>query len=91
MKRSQWSRGKRVLKSGMDQTAAATSISKRITWPHEVIYGADGHPATTYKDLTVSSSFRGYIIVLKEVQISDSNDCMVPHLEDLMEDMDIYC
>ena len=62
-------RKKRTPKSGRDYTGAM-SVKKRITWPHEVIYGADGHP-TTYKELTVSSFIKGYLIVLKDVQVSE--------------------
>ena len=56
------------------------SVKKRITWPHGVIYGADGHPAT-YKDLRVSFFMRGYLIVLKDVQVSEVKHSMVLHLE----------
>ena len=62
-------------------------MKKRITWPHEVIYGDDGHPAT-YKDLTVSYLVRGYLIVLMDVQVSEVKDSVVIHLEELMEAMD---
>ena len=54
-----------------------------------MIYGADGYPAT-YKELTVSSFIRSYLIVLKEMQVSEVKDCMVQHLEELMEDTDLY-
>ena len=66
----------------------AMSIKTRITWPNDVIYGADGHIAT-YKDLTVSS-MRGYLIVLKDVQVCEVTDSMVVHLEELMENANIY-
>ena len=81
-------RKKRALKSARDCTEA-TSVKKRITRPHTVIYGTDGHPAT-YKEFTVSSFVRGYLIVLKDVQVSEVKDRMVLHLEELMEDVDIY-
>ena len=55
---------------------------KSFTW-------ADDRPAT-YKELTVSSSVRGYLMVLKDVQASQVKDRMVLHLEELMEDTDIY-
>ena len=74
-------RKKTVHKSDRDRTGA-TSIKKRITWPHEVIYGADSHPAT-YKKLTVSSFVTGYLIVLNEVQVSEIKDRMVLHLEEI--------
>ena len=65
------------------------SVKKRITWPHGVIYGADGHPAT-YKDLRVSSFARGYLIVLNDVKVGEVKHCMVLHLEELIEDTNIY-
>ena len=79
---------KKTLKSGRDSTGA-TSVKKRFTWPHEEIYGSDGHPAT-YKDLTVSSFVMGYLMVLKDVQAGQVKDHMVLNLEELMEDRDIY-
>ena len=36
---------KKAIKTGRDRTGT-TSVKKRITWPHEVIYVADSHPAT---------------------------------------------
>ena len=54
-----------------------------------MIYGADGDPAT-YKEITVSSFIIGYLIVLKDVTVSEVKDRMVLHLEEYMEDMDIY-
>ena len=74
---------KKALKSGRDRTGT-TSLKKRITWPHEVIYRADGHLAT-YKELTVSPFMRAYLMVLKEVKASQVKDRMVLHLEELME------
>ena len=53
-----------------------------------MIYRADGHPAT-YKELTVSSFVRRYLIVLKDDQVSEVKDHMVLYLEELMEDTDI--
>ena len=63
-------------------------MKKIITWPHEVIYGADGRTAT-YKELTVSSFVMGYLIVLKDVQAGKVKDHMVLCLDELMEDTDI--
>ena len=81
-------RKKRTPKSGRNRTGT-TSVKKRITWPHKVIYGADGHRAT-YKEFTVSSFNRGNLILFKDVQVSEVKDCMVLHLEELMEGTDIY-
>ena len=43
-----------------------------------------------YKDLSVSAFVRGYSIVLKSEQDSQVKEHMVLHLEELMEDMDVY-
>ena len=71
-------RTKRNLKSGRDHTGA-TSVKRWITWPHEVIYGADREPAA-YKDLSVSAFIREYLIVLTREQVKEH---MVLHLEDM--------
>ena len=71
-------RKKRDLKSGKDHTGA-TSVKKRITRPHEVIYGVDGQHAT-YKDLTINAFVRGYLIVLKSVQDTPIKEQMVLYL-----------
>ena len=81
-------RKKRALKSGSDHIVA-TSLKKMITWPHAVIYGMDGQPAT-YKDLTISSFVIGYHIVLKSVQDTKVKEQMVLHLEEVMVDIDGY-
>ena len=83
-------RTKRNLKSGSYQTGA-TSVKRWITWPLKVIYGVDGQPAATYKDLSVSAFVRGYLILLTSKQDSQVKEHMVFHLEDLVEDIDVYC
>ena len=70
---------KRALKSGRDSTGA-TSVRKRITCPHEVIYRGERQPAT-YKDLMVSS----FLVVLKGVQDTQVKEHIMVHLEELME------
>ena len=67
----------------------ATSVKRRITWPHEVIYGA-ARQLAAYKDLSVSALFRGYLIVLKNEQDSQVKEHMVLHIEKLMKDTDAY-
>ena len=44
---------RKMLKSGMDRTGA-TTIPKKITWPHEDVYTSAGKP-TSYQD-NVSAS-----------------------------------
>ena len=56
-------RKRRNLKSGRG-CMGAMSVKNWITWPHELIYGADGQPAA-YKDLFISGFVRGYLIVLQ--------------------------
>ena len=60
-----------------------------ITWPHEVIYRADGLPAT-YKDLTVSACVCGYLVLLKQEPLGQVREVMTTHLEELMEVVDHY-
>ena len=54
---------RKQLKSGRDRKGAK-AVKGQITWPHEVIYWADGLPAT-YKDLTMSAFVSSYLILLK--------------------------
>ena len=67
----------RTLKSGRDLRGPCP-LRKESPGPDEVIYGADGHPAT-YQDLTVSSFVKCYLIVLKDVQVSEVKDSIVLH------------
>ena len=55
-------RKRRTLKSGMERMGAIL-IQKRIQWPHEDMYSADGKLAT-YGDLTLAAFVHGYLMVL---------------------------
>ena len=55
---------KRVLKSGKILTAD-TLISKKITWPHEVVYNRQGQPVV-YNDMGIAQFVNGYLTVLGE-------------------------
>ena len=46
--------------------------------------------ASRYKYLSVSAFVRGYLIVLKSEQHSQVKEHTSGHLEDLVEDMDVY-
>ena len=44
----------------------------------------------TYKDLSMAAFVRGYMIVMKSEQDTKVKDHMALHLEELMENMDVY-
>ena len=81
-------RKKKTLKSGMDCTGA-TLFKKRINWPHDVLYSADGKPAV-YSDLTVAAFVWGYLIVVNYEMANQIKAQMTQHLEELMENTDLY-
>ena len=72
----------------MERTGA-TLIKKRIPWPQEGMYSADGKPAT-YWDLTLAALVQGYIMVHEMEPDTRTKAFMSCHLEDLMEDSDLY-
>ena len=67
----------------------ATSVERRINWLHEVLYGADRQPAA-YKDMSVVTFVRGYVIVMTNESDTKVNVQMLLHLEELMENPDLY-
>ena len=65
--------------SGNLRTADNT-VSRRVTWPHKVIYSPSAQPAT-YEHLSPMAFVDGFVMVrLREP----------PHLQELMEDRDHY-
>ena len=81
-------RKRKTLNSGMERMGA-TLIKKRIPWPHEGVYTANGKPAN-YGDLTLMAFTRGYLMVLDMEMDNMIKALMSHHLEDLMEDSDLY-
>ena len=83
-------RKRRTLKSGMEWMGT-TLIKKSIPWPHEGAYTGDGKLAA-YRDLTFAAFVRGYLMVVNmETDTRIKKSPMLIHLEDLMEDLDLYC
>ena len=70
------------------ECTGATLIKNRLHWPHEGVYTADGKPAV-YGDLTLTAFVRGYLMVLG-TENARIKAHMSQHLEDLMEDSDLY-
>ena len=67
---------------------ADTTLLKRITSPHEVVYTSAGQPAV-YKDMSDILFVSGYIKVMagKRDQVKPG---MLQHLQELMEDAQSY-
>ena len=59
--------------------------TKRITWPHEVVYTSQGQPAI-YEELNTVLYVNGYITVLME----EVKEHMLQYLQELMEDAEAY-
>ena len=78
---------KRGLKLGNLHTAD-TVVTKRITWPHEVIYTSQGEPAI-YEELSAVLFINGYLTVLVEYT-EEVKGHMLWHLQELMEDAEFY-
>ena len=72
----------------MDCTGA-TLVKKRSEWPHEGLFAADG-TLVVYRDLTLVEFVQGYSIVLNCEMDTRVKAQMSQHLEELMEDMDLY-
>ena len=58
---------RKMLKSGMDSTGA-TTILKKITWPHEVVYASAGKPAS-YQDMSVHQFVYGFFLVMDSEEV----------------------
>ena len=67
----------------------APLIKKRIPWSHYDVYTDDGKPAA-YGDLTLAAIVRGYLMVLNMETDTRIKALMSYHLEDMMEDSDLY-
>ena len=80
-------RKRKTLKSGMQRTGA--TLVKRIPWPHEGLYSADGKLAT-YGNLTFTALVRGYLMVLDIEPDTKTKGLLSHHLEDLIEDSEQY-
>ena len=78
---------RRNIKSGMDRTGT-TTILKKITWPHEVVYTSVGKSAS-YQDMTVLQFFNGYLLVMDSKEV-DIRRQMASHLKALMSDAQLY-
>ena len=71
-------------KSGKIRTAKSTVI-KRITWPHELVYTSGGKPVT-YELISLPQFVAGYLSVL-DTKKSGERKVMLKHLKELMADV----
>ena len=78
---------RRNIKSGMDRTGA-TTVLKKITWPHEVVYTSAGKPAL-YQDMTVPQFDHRYLLIMDSKE-ADIRVQMASHLKALMSDAQLY-
>ena len=63
-------------------------VVKQITWPHELVYGADGKPAI-YEELTLPLFISEYLSVLDTLK-SRGESMILKHLKELMVDAELY-
>ena len=75
------------LKSDKVRTADSTVV-KRITWPHGLVYTSVGQPAV-YDQLSIPLFISGYVAVLDSVN-SGVKEMMLKHLRELMADTATY-
>lgn len=62
----------------------ATSMVRKVTWPHEVVYFLAGKPAA-YQDMSVPLFVKGYLITMDSQDTSIKHK-MSEHLKDLMSE-----
>ena len=67
---------------------ADCTVHNEVTWPHEVMFTAEGKPAV-YVELSVMAFVREYLIVM-DSQTQNIKTLMESHLQDLMEDREAY-
>ena len=60
----------------------------KVTWLHEGVYSTGGKPAA-YEDLFIPLFIKGYLIIMKREE-GAIKDKMATHLEELMEDSELY-
>ena len=60
----------------------------KVTWPHEVVYMAEGKPAA-YQDMCVPLLIQQHLITM-DTQYSSVKNRMAEHLKDLVADAEIY-
>ena len=77
----------KVLKSGKTRTADSTVV-KRITWTHELVYTLRGEPVT-YELISLPQFVTGYLSVLDTVK-SGERHIMLKHPKELMADASTY-
>ena len=67
---------------------ANCTVLEEVTWPHKVMFTAEGKPAVC-GELSVMAFVRGYLIVM-DSQTQDIKTLMDSHLQNLMEDGEAY-
>ena len=80
-------RRRKHIKSGMDKTGA-TTVTNKVTLPHEVVYTSASKLAS-YQDISVPQFVYEYLIVMDSEQV-DIKAKMAAHLKDLMSDAPLY-
>ena len=65
-----------------------TTVARKATWPHEVVYTSDGK-ASAYQDISVPLFIQGYLITV-DSQDSSINHRMAEHVTDLMSDVEMW-
>ena len=71
------------LKSGKTHTAD-TTLLRKITWPHEVVYTSSGHP-TVFEEMSMSLFVSGYLTVIAGEK-DQIKPYMIQHLQELIDD-----
>ena len=67
---------------------ADCTVHKEVTWPHEVMFTAEGKLAV-YVERSVMTFVREYFIVM-DSETQNFKTLMDFHLQDLMEDVEAY-
>ena len=64
--------------------SADTTASKKVLWPHELVFTPDGEP-TTYESLSAMAFINGYLSIMS-LQKDSLRDKMAVHLQEMMAD-----
>ena len=56
------------IKSGINQTGATTMLRK-VPWPHEVVYTSAGKPAS-YQDISIPPFVHGNVLIMEGDEVA---------------------
>ena len=80
-------RGRQTTKAGKIRTTD-TYVTKWVPWPHEMVYNSQSQlPA--YSDVSVALFANGYLAVVA-IESIPVKEYMREHLQDMMEDVELY-